>query len=70
MQVWRLRIFFRILQEIRRIQENVRIFRLARERLNRQKFNLLKIKFVKIGYALRQNKPVYPLKSCRNLNTK
>jgi hypothetical protein len=35
MQVWRLRIFFRILREIRRIRENVRIFRPARERINR-----------------------------------
>jgi hypothetical protein len=70
MQVRRLRIFFRILWEIRRIRENVRIIRPARERLNRQKLNLLKSKSVKIGYALGWDKPAYPLKTCRNLNTK
>jgi hypothetical protein len=35
----------------------------------RQKLNLLKCKSVKIGYALGRDKPVYPLQSCRNLNT-
>jgi hypothetical protein len=69
-QVRRLWIFFRILREIRRIRENVRTVRPAKGELNRQDLNLLKSKSVKIGYALKWFKPVYPLKTCRNLNTK
>jgi hypothetical protein len=63
-------IFFWILQEIRRIRENVRIVRPVRGKQIQQKLNLLKWKSVKIGYVLGWDKPVYPLKSCRNLNTK
>jgi hypothetical protein len=69
-QVWGFRIFFRILREIRRIQENVRIFRPIRGEQIRQKLNLLKCESVKIGYALGWDKSIYLLQTCRNLNTK